>query len=207
MDNLLSIKNILIDVVPNNIVRPFSEGNMVQLIVLAILVGVACGACKIKIVTSIFDELNRLFMKIIGFFIHLLPIFVFCSVSSLFIITGSKVLLSVLGILYTAIFAKLMLFLTYLTITAFLGLNPLEVLKKSMHMLLTAFTTASSIAAMPDAMKAAGDLGVTPKLYKFSIPVGMTLFKSSLLPYLIIVVCSTANIYGIDAADYGWMSY
>ncbi|MBO7430010.1 MAG: dicarboxylate/amino acid:cation symporter [Spirochaetia bacterium] len=198
MNNLLSIKNILIDVVPNNIVRPFSEGNMVQLIVLAILVGVACGACKIKIVTSIFDELNRLFMKIIGFFIHLLPIFVFCSVSSLFIITGSKVLLSVLGILYTAIFAKLLLFLTYLTITAFLGLNPLEVLKKSMHMLLTAFTTASSIAAMPDAMKAAGDLGVTPKLYKFSIPVGMTLFKSSLLLYLIIVVCSTANIYGID---------
>lgn len=198
VSNMLSIRNILVDVVPNNIIRPFSEGNMIQLIVLAILVGVACGACRIKFVISIFDELNRLFMKIIGFFIHLLPIFVFCSVSSMLIMTGSKVLLSVLGILYTVIFGNLLLFLTYCIIIAFLGLNPFAVLKKSMQMLLTAFTTASSIASMPDTMKLTGDLGVAPKLYKFSVPVGMAVFKSTLPVYMVIVVCTTANIYGID---------
>ena len=198
MNNLLSIKNVLTDVVPNNIVRPFSEGNMIQLIVLAILVGVACGACRIKIVTSIFDELNRLFMKIIGFFIHLLPIFVFCSVASMIIMTGSKVLLSVLGILYTSIFGNLLLLLLYCIIIAFIGLNPLGVLKKSIQLLLTAFTTASSIASMPDAMKVAGTFGIAPKMYKFSIPVGMTVFKSTFSLNMIIVVCTTANIYGID---------
>lgn len=195
--NLLSIRNVLVDVVPNNIIRPFAEGNMIQLIALAILIGVACGACRIKIVSSIFDEVNRLFMKIIGFFIHLLPLFVFCSVSSMLIMTGSKVLLSVLGIFYTAIIANLLLFLLYCLITVFLGLNPFMVLKKSMQMLLTSFTTASSIASMPDAMKAAENLGVSPKMYKFSIPIGMTIFKSTLCLYIVIVVCSIANIYGI----------
>ena len=195
--NLLSIRNVLVDVVPNNIIRPFAEGNMIQLIALAILIGVACGACRIKIVSSIFDEVNRLFMKIIGFFIHLLPLFVFCSVSSMLIMTGSKVLLSVLGIFYTAIIANLLLFLLYSLITVFLGFNPFMVLKKSMQMLLTSFTTASSIASMPDAMQAAENLGVSPKMYKFSIPIGMTIFKSTLCLYIVIVVCSIANIYGI----------
>ena len=198
MGNMLSIKNILIGVMPNNIVRPFSDGNMVQLIVLAILVGVACRVCRIKIVISIFDELNRLFMKIIEFFMHLLPVFEFCSIASMIFMTGSKVLLSALGIIYTVILADLILFLVYLLVIALLGLNPLEVLKKSMHMLVTVFTTVSIIASMPDAMNAASEIGISPKLYKFSIPVGISIFKSCFPLYLVVIVCITANIYGVD---------
>lgn len=74
-------------------------------------------------------------------------------------------LLSVLGILYTAIFAKLLLFLTYLTITAFLGLNPLEVLKKSMHMLLT-------MAGCPiDALGLV--IGIDPIIDMLATPIGV----------------------------------
>lgn len=196
--NILSIHNILVDVVPNNVIRPFAEGNMIQLIILAILVGVACGACKIKVVISIFDELNRLFLKIIGFFMHLIPIFVFCSVASLLISTGSKVLLSVLGMFYTNILGILLLFISYCIIFAVLGFNPIGILKRSMQMLLTAFTTASSITCLPDAMKIAGQLGVSPKMYNFSVPIGISLFKSTFPIIAVVFVCSTANIYGID---------
>ena len=71
-------------------------------------------------------------------------------------------------------------------------------LKKSMQMLLTAFTTASSIACMPDAMKISGELGVEPKMYNFSVPIGITLFKSTFPIMAIVFVCSSATIYGID---------
>lgn len=196
--SMLSMRNVLVDVVPSNIIRPFAEGNMIQLIILAILVGVACGACRIKIITSIFDELNRIFLKIIGFFMQLIPLFVFCAVSSMIITTGSKVLLSVLGLFYTNIFGVLLLFIAYCIVFAVLGFNPFRVLKKSMQMLLTAFTTASSIACMPDAMKISGELGVEPKMYNFSVPIGITLFKSTFPIMAIVFVCSSATIYGID---------
>ena len=196
--NVLSIKNVLTDVVPNNIIRPFAEGNMIQLIVLAILVGVACGACRIKIVASICDELNRLFMKIIGLFIQLLPVFIFCSISSMLIMTGSKVLLSVLGIFCAAVSADLFMALFFIIILFINGFNPFLVLKKAMQMLLTAFTTSSSIAAMPDTMLAAKNLGVVPGLYQFGIPIGLTLCKSTLCIYIATVVFSLTNIYGID---------
>ena len=196
--NVLSIKNVLTDVVPNNIIRPFAEGNMVQLIVLAVLVGVACGACRIKIVSSVFDELNRLFMKIIGLFINLLPVFIFCSISSMIIMTGSKGLLSVLGIFCTAVSANLLLALFFVIILFAKGFNPFLVLKKSMQMLITAFTTSSSIASMPDTMLAAKNLGVATSLYQFGIPVGLTLCKSTLCIYIPVVVLSLANIYGIE---------
>ncbi len=196
--NVLSIKNVLTDVVPNNIIRPFAEGNMVQLIVLAVLVGGACGACRIKIVSSVFDELNRLFMKIIGLFINLLPVFIFCSISSMIIMTGSKGLLSVLGIFCTAVSANLILALFFVIILFAKGFNPFLVLKKSMQMLITAFTTSSSIASMPDTMLAAKNLGVATSLYQFGIPVGLTLCKSTLCIYIPTVVLSLANIYGIE---------
>ena len=129
---------------------------------------------------------------------HLIPIFVFCSVASLLISTGSKVLLSVLGLFYTNIFGVLLLFIAYCIVFAVLGFNPFRVLKKSMQMLLTAFTTASSIACMPDAMKISGELGVEPKMYNFSVPIGITLFKSTIPIMAIVFVCSSATIYGID---------
>ena len=196
--SLPSFGNILTDLIPSNIVKPFADGNMVQLIILAILIGVAAGACRIKIITSAFDELGRLFMKLIGLFICLLPLFVFCSVTSLFVTTGAKALLSVMSILCTILSANLMLTVLFFIILSIFGFNPVRVLKKTMQTLITAFTTSSSLASMPEAMKAMGNMGVAPKMYQFGIPLGMTICKSTLCLYLISVVCITANIYGID---------
>lgn len=176
--------------VPNNIIRPFAEGNMVQLIVLAVLVGVACGACRIKIVSSVFDELNRLFMKIIGLFINLLPVFIFCSISSMIIMTGSKGLLSVLGIFCTAVSADLALALFFFIILFAKGFNPFLVLKKSMQMLITAFTTSSSIASMPDTMVLS-----LANIYGIEMPFAKVL---SLILSTVILVLAMPGIPGVS---------
>jgi len=103
-----------------------------------------------------------------------------------------------MSILCTILSANLMLTVLFFIILSIFGFNPVRVLKKTMQTLITAFTTSSSLASMPEAMKAMGNMGVAPKMYQFGIPLGMTICKSTLCLYLISVVCITANIYGID---------
>ncbi|MBR6900686.1 MAG: cation:dicarboxylase symporter family transporter [Synergistaceae bacterium] len=75
---------------PDNFLKPFFYGNMLQLMVLVILFGIAMGAIGSKIIVSVFDEINRIFAKIMELFLHLIPLLVFCSITSMFISTGAK---------------------------------------------------------------------------------------------------------------------
>ena len=69
----ISFKDTALGFMPDNFIRPFYEGNMIQLMVLAILTGVAINISGVKIIASVIDELNRIFMKITEIILHLRP--------------------------------------------------------------------------------------------------------------------------------------
>ena len=86
-----------------NFVKPFLESNMLQLIFLAILIGIALG--KIgdysKILKDIFEACNSLFLKITVILVQFIPIATFASVLTVILKTGPDVLLSMLAMLGT----------------------------------------------------------------------------------------------------------
>ena len=197
----LSTGDIIKGFIPDNFLKPFFEGNMLQLMILAVLVGIAAGASNSKIIASAFDEINKIFMKIIAIFLRFMPLLVFCSITSMFISTGAKTLLLVLGILLAFIISDMLVFVTYYLMIAFIArLNPAVMFKKSVSLMITAFTTCSSTAAIPDGMKTAERLGISEKMYSLLIPLGTLICKNGLCLSLSVLTLSTANMYGIEVS-------
>ena len=77
-------------------------------------------------------------------------------------------------------------------------LNPVTTLKKTSSLLITAFTTSSSTASVPEANKAAQELGISNKIYSFALPIGIFLSRSSMCLNTVMLLFSIANMYGIE---------
>ena len=194
-----SLGDMIEGFMPDNFLKPFLEGNMLQLVVLAILFGMAMGAIGSKIVVSVFDEINRIFAKIMELFLHLIPLLVFCSITSMFISTGAKTLFLLLGILLAFAASCILIWVTYYLMIIFIArLNPGTMFKKSLSSIINAAATCSSAAAIPDEMKTSQKLGISEKIYSFLVPLGTLICKNTLCLILSILTLSIANCYGIE---------
>lgn len=193
----VSLLDTLVNVIPSDVVSPFLKGDMLQLIVLAVLLGVSARLSGAKTLTHILTELNDTFTRAMSIFMKIIPLVVFCSIASLILTTGASTLLSVVGITLTLAAGDVLLFVLYWLMVKILAhLNPVAMYKKSLPALITAASTCSSIAALPDAMRCAQNMGVPPHVYSFTLPLGITINKNISLIYLVAGVMFTANIYG-----------
>ena len=115
------------------------------------------------------------------------------------ITAGAGTLVSAAGITFTLIFGHAVILAIVCVAVKFrAGLSPFTMLRKSAPMLATAFSTCSSIAAIPDSMKCADAMGISPSLYSFSVPVGVSVSKITTPMYYAVMVLSAANLYGVD---------
>ena len=196
---LSSLRDVFINAVPGNLLKPFLEDNILQLMILGILTGIAANAAGAKTFTLLADDLGKIFAKIVSYILRFTVLIVFCSVASAIITAGLQTLLSVIAILFTMAAAFLALNLVLCVMIAVLAhLNPLKFYKKSAHVFMVGFSIASSNAVMPDAMQSLEDMGVSPKVYSFAIPFGMALSKLINPMYMFVSILSVANMYGID---------
>ena len=203
----VSFIDTLVHLIPENIDRSFVEGNMLQLIVVAFLAGAAAASTGAKIVIQAFNELNRLYMKITAYFMKFMPLLIFCFITSTIITTGLNTILSVAGLLVTLWAGYLLMNAACCLAVKFLtGLNPAHAYRKSLPALITGFTTCSSNACLPDLMKSAESLGISPKLYSFSLPLGISINKITNCVYFAACVLSAAYMYGINISWSGIMS-
>ena len=195
----VSFIGMLVNLVAGNVIRPFLEGDMLQIMVLAFFVGLAISLTDAKILRKVSSELNMTFMKITEIFLYLTPLVMFCSAASMIITAGAGTLVSAAGITLTQIFGHaVIVVIVCLAVKFRAGLNPFTMLRKSAPMLATAFSTCSSVAAIPDSMKCAGSMGISPSLYSFSIPVGVSVSKITTPLYYSVMVLSAANLYGVN---------
>ncbi|MBR6229180.1 MAG: cation:dicarboxylase symporter family transporter [Eubacterium sp.] len=196
-----SIMHILVDVVPSNFIKPFLESDMLQLIFLAVLCGVAVGKIG-KYSQTLCDLLkagNELFMKITTMIIRFMPIVVFCAISSMIMGTGFDTILSLLGVLGTFILGILCMMVVYCLLMLVIGrMNPLPFLRKYPQTMLQVFSMASSNASIPINMEACEKkLGIARRVYSLSIPLGATVNMDGDCLYLSIAALALAKAYGI----------
>ncbi len=201
----LSIKDMLIDMVPSNIVKPFLNDNMPQLIFLAIICGIATGLIGqySVILKNLFDACNELFMKIAAIIIKFMPVAIFCSAASMILTTGARTLLSIAGMFGAFIFGLLCMMTFYILLVIVVGrLDPRPLIRKYFPTMLQVFSMASSNAAIPLNIETARKkLGVSNKICSLCIPLGSTLNMDGTCVQLAIFALSLAKIYGVPISN------
>ena len=183
----------VISIIPNNIVRPFLEGNVLSLLLLAFAVGI--GLSKLPdsenkaVVTKGLLGLQELLFLLIRGLIWALPlgIVAFSAQLSAQVSAGvmadsiGKYVLVVLGGNVVQFFVVLPLFLFAR------GLNPIHVLGKMMPAVLMALFTKSSAATLPVTMETAeGRLGVSKKIARFVLPICTTINMNGCAAFILV---------------------
>ncbi|MCR5789917.1 MAG: cation:dicarboxylase symporter family transporter [Lachnospiraceae bacterium] len=197
----VSIKDMIVNIVPNDFVQPFVESNMIQLIFLAVLCGAGTGMIGrySDSVRNGFEALNALFSKIMLLIINCMPVAIFASFCSMMLNMGVATIVSLLGIFATFLFALFCMMIIYCLLMLILArLNPIPFLKKYSSTMIQVFSLASSNAAIPLNLNACKGLGIASKLYSLSIPLGATLNMDGGCIYMAVFAFALAKTYGVD---------
>lgn len=171
---------ILYEMVPRNPISAMAEGNMLQIIVFAIITGIGLSVLgdKVKLVVQIFEQLNELVLKMVGFIMLFAPIGVFGLIARTFATVGYAALVPLLKYII-AVYIGLILHagLVYSgMLKGLTGLSPKKFFKKIFPAMSVAFSTASSNATVPINLDInEKQLGVSRNIAAFTIPLGATI--------------------------------
>lgn len=178
-----NFSDVLLQMVPSNMFEAFSGGNVIGIIFLAVIMGLAISAMKFSTETEmqkqgqlldrIIIALKEMFSKLLTGVLLYAPIGVFAISATAFGSQGWETFKSLLT--FTGVFYLGVILLWVFVYTAFLRLsgNPvMEFFKSTKEAYTTAFFTSSSIASLPIAIKAAQKAGVSERTANFALPLG-----------------------------------
>lgn len=200
----VSVLDTILGIVPSNIVEPFLESNMLQIIFLAVVTGAVSGMIgRFSDALRFFLETcNQLFMKITTIFIKLLPLVAFCSMASMILSVGGAGFVSILYVCAIVLLGYLMMAIVYAILLLINGINPVLFYSKYFGTMIQVFAISSSNASIPLNMKACEEkLGVSRKVYSFSIPLGATINMHGLCVTTMVLALSLLKIYGVSISS------
>ncbi|WP_462174095.1 dicarboxylate/amino acid:cation symporter [Pseudoalteromonas xiamenensis] len=198
-----SLVDVIIGMFPTNPIDAMASGNMLQVIVFALLFGIAMALSgeSGKRVAVLFDDLNNVVLKLVTILMNLAPYGVFCLMAKLFTTIEISIIKS-LAKYFCVVVAALLFhaFVNYSLILKLLtGLNPLIFLKKMEDACMFAFSTSSSSATMPVTLETATKkLGAKNSVASFTIPLGATINMDGTAIMQGVATVFIAQVYGID---------
>ncbi len=193
---------MIVNIFPVNPFEALSKGTVLQVIVFAIFLGV--GICmagdKGKPLGDFFKSLSEVMFKISDMVISVAPIGVFALIAWTAGKYGTDILKPMALLILTGFVASLChIVLVYPTALVLLArVSPVPFFKKIVPPLLVGFTTCSAAAAFPLTMKAQERLGVSQKVYGFSLPLALTINMDGTAVYQAVAALFVANVYGIS---------
>ncbi len=198
----VSVRDMIVNIVPSNFLRPFIESDTLQIIFLAVIFGLALGMIgqHAKIIRNLFEAMNSLFLAITTLITRFIPLMVFVSMIIMVVEAGRKSFKSLFSIgIIQSLTIMCMIMIYGLLILVLARLNPFKFYKKNAEGMVTSFTLCSSNAAMPTNVRICTEkLGIAPKLANFSIPLGATINMDGACIFLTIISLSVARGCGID---------
>ena len=193
----------LLDIVPANPVKAFLEVNLLQVIFLAILFGVAVTFLakeKGEPLLRFFESLNEAVGAVIGIVMKMAPYAVFALIATLVGRFGSAILLPVLTYILTVAIGLVLhtLVVLPLSVQLFGGIGFLNFLRQMKEVILLSFTTSSSSASLPLTMEAVENrLHVPAYVSSFVLPLGATINQNGTALYQAVAAVFIAQIYGL----------
>lgn len=203
------VSDILLQIVPENLFAAFSAGDLMAILFIAIIIGMATSTMIFstdkemqdygKLLDRFFTALNKMFYKILKGILLYAPIGVFAISASTFGTQGWETLKSLL--LFTVVFYLGLMVLWGLVYTTFLSLSGnsvIEFFKNTKEAYTTAFFTSSSIATLPVAIEAAKKVGISERTANFSLPLGAIFNSDGGALRMGVSLVFAANITGLN---------
>lgn len=194
--------DVIVNIFPSNFLAPITEGNMLQVIVIALLIGFAVillGERAIEAVRGI-NLWNDIFMKVMEMILKLSPIGVFALLCPVVAENGAKVIGSLAMVLLAAYTGYLLhaVIVYSLTVRSFGGLSPMAFFKGMMPAILFAFSSASSVGTLPLNLECTEELGASKEVASFVLPLGATINMDGTAIYQGVCAIFIASCYGIQ---------
>ncbi|MBB1274541.1 MULTISPECIES: dicarboxylate/amino acid:cation symporter [Psychromonas] len=207
--NAPTLVQTLLNMIPKNPVGALAAGNILQIIVFAIGLGISLALIgeKADPAIKLFESLAEAMYKLTELVMKLAPYGVFGLMAWVSGKYGADVLLplvKVIAVVYLGALIHVVIF--YSGVIAILGrLNPVRYLKSLMNPAAVAFTTTSSSGTLPATIKASREeLGVSKGVASFVLPLGATINMDGTALYQGVCALFIAQAFGIDlaASDY-----
>lgn len=174
--------NIILSIVPNNLINAFTNnGNVLAIVFIAVVVGLAMNALQgqIQVLKNLLEEVSAIISLFLTFVINkFAPYAIFCLLTRTFAIYGIDSLKPALAYVVTVIIALFVyLFTAYpIYLISMARVNPKLFMKKIVKVALFGFSTSSSAATLPLNKKTTvEELGVSDQIASFVLPLGMTI--------------------------------
>jgi Na+/H+-dicarboxylate symporter len=196
-------------IVPTNLFSAFSEGNVLQVVFIALLIGTAAYALGER--ATVFVNVNRaafdIIQKVLGWIIWLAPIGVLGLLGNAFASYGNEFFAPLISLIVAVYLGcALVLFGVYPLLLRFVGrINPLTFYRKAWTALQFAFVSQSSGATLPLSRQAAVNLGVPRGYASFAVPLGTTTKMdgcAAIFPAITTIFIANLNGIALSFGDY-----
>ena len=195
-----TVKNLI----PANPVASFANGDMLQVLVFAVIVGITCLALgkKAEPFVTLTYSVNEISVKIISVVMLFTPVGVLCSIASVVYANGTETIVA-LGAVLLALYLTFFLYalIVYGGIVKLLGKYGVgQFFSKVMPAALNAFGTCSSSATLPISKRCADDMGVPNEISSLALPLGATINMDAVSILMSFMIVFFANACGVEVS-------
>lgn len=176
---------IILDIIPSNFFTSFSSGNTLQILFIAIVVGVVMLVIgkNTQLVADLSEQMGFIVDGIMGFISKLIPAFVFGSLFNI-VVSSEFEMIAVGGKYFITTVAGSVVIILFHTAAVWIrtGMAPPTLWKHTLPTFILAITTASSSIALPTNLKTCIEkLGVSKRVANFGVPFGQILYKPGVI--------------------------
>ncbi len=197
--------DMLLSIVPSNVIgAASSNASILALMFFALMFGIGLVMSDqtpaIQTLKRGIEGLFEVSMTLIGLVIRLAPYAVFCFMFNLAVLFGWELLVR-LGAYVLVVFGALvihMLVVYSLALKFIGGYSPLKFFKGVQEAMLMAFSTASSNATLPTALRVADELGLPRQVSRFVLTIGATANQNGTALFEGVTVIFLAQFFGVD---------
>ena len=197
-----SLMDTIVNIFPSNAVAPLVNASMLQVIVIALLLGfgILLAVEKGLVAAQVVDSLNEVFMRIMDLIIKLSPIGVACLICPVVVVNGAEVLGHLAMVLLVAYVGYILhaAIVYSATVGGLAGISPLQFFSGMGPAMMMAFSSASSVGALPLNLECVERLGARREVASFVLPLGATINMDGTAIYQGICAVFIATAYGVN---------
>lgn len=198
-----SLPEHIVAIIPTNPLGAAVERSMFQLVIFAILIGVAMvsiAQARAKPLKELAGSVQEISMKVVSWAMILAPLAVFGLLAQITIKVGLDAITGMAVYVGTVLLGLLCLLIFYLSLVALLARrNPLTFLGNIREVQLLAFSTSSSAAVMPLSIKTSQEkLKISPAISQFIVPLGATVNMDGTALYQVVAAVFLTQVFGIE---------
>jgi Na+/H+-dicarboxylate symporter len=195
--------DMLLSIVPDNVVKAAADNTILAVMFFALMLGVGMVLTRSEGVDTLRRGIQGLFevsMTLIGLVIRMAPYAVFCLMFNMAAVFGVDLLAKLASYVVVVVLAlAIHLFVVYSLALKFVGgWSPLKFFRGAQEAMLLAFSTASSNATLPTALRVADELGLPRRISRFVLTVGATANQNGTALFEGVTVIFLAQFFGVE---------